>query len=102
MFGAIVKEIRSSQYGFLTTEHSASSYGLPVFVPLNNKYEPNGEDARGSGEVGGLITCGYVGDLPLKGGKHVGWSADFRDAVLAAGFRFPTSNEEADEIDGKS
>jgi hypothetical protein len=61
---------------------------LPVFVPLNSEYLPTGEDARGSGEVGNLISCGYVGELPVQGGEHVGWSEDFRDRVIAAGFKF--------------
>jgi hypothetical protein len=88
MFGAIVRETATGQYGILTCDHSTSSYRLPVFVPLNSEYLPTGEDARGSGEVGNLITCGYVGELPVQGGEHIGWSEDFRDRVIAAGFKF--------------
>ena len=92
MFGAIVQITSTMENGFLTTDHSASSYGLPVFVPLDENYIPTGEPARGSGEVGNLISCGYVGELPSKAGErlpfwaHQSWTTEFTDAVRSAGF----------------
>lgn len=92
MFGAIVQITSSMENGLLTTDHSASSYGLPVFVPLDGNYIPTGEPARGSGEVGNLISCGYVGELPSKAGDrlpfsaHQGWTEEFSNAVRSAGF----------------
>ena len=46
MKGAVVKDVENNRYGLLTTDHAASSYGLPVFVPLDDQYQPTGESAR--------------------------------------------------------
>jgi hypothetical protein len=91
MFGAVVREGHTGRYGFLTCDHSSSSYRLPVFVPLDSNYEPTGHEALGSGEIGNIISCGYVGELPVQGGHNLGWSEEFRDRVLAAGFKFGTT-----------
>jgi hypothetical protein len=40
--------------GILTVEHAASSYGQPVFVPIDENNEPTGAAARGVAEVGPL------------------------------------------------
>jgi len=88
MKGAVVKDVENNRYGLLTTDHAASSYGLPVFVPLDDQYQPTGESARGPGEVGNLLDCGYVGVLPMDRGKHEGWSREFSEAVIRAGYRF--------------
>jgi len=88
MNGAIVSICRTGEYGLLTTDHAASSYGLHVFIPLDGEYRQTGEPARGAGEVEPLISCGYVGDLPIQGGRNQGWTEELRVAVLVAGFRF--------------
>ena len=87
MYGAIVRS-NTAGYGLLTTDHAASSYGLPVFVPLNTHYEPSGDPAMGPAEVGPLTSCAWVGELPLAGNPGDLWSPELRDAVLAAGFTF--------------
>jgi hypothetical protein len=88
MKGAIVAISATGEYGLLTCDSSASSYGLPVFVPLDGQYRPTGEPARGAGEVGPLTSCGFVGELPIEGATNTGWSAEFSEACLAAGFRW--------------
>jgi ankyrin repeat protein len=98
MYGAIVQETQTGQYGFLSTDHPLS-YGSPVFVPLDDTYRPTGEPPKGPRDVGNLISCGYVGQLPLRGGKHEGWTPEFADAVLKAGYRFDPEYR-LDSMDG--
>ena len=94
MFGGMVIEVETDKYGFLTCDHSASSYGLPVFVPLDSHTRrPNGDAARGPGEVGLLVSVGWAGFLGRQTagdvfGEYTGWSEALRDACLRAGWKF--------------
>lgn len=97
MNGAIVQISQSGEYGLLTCDHATSSYGLPIFLPLDSAYCPSGAPARGSAEVGELTSCGYVGELPVWENIHVGWSTYFAEAVRAAGFRFGPGPEIDDD-----
>jgi hypothetical protein len=94
MKGAIVKDVENNRYGLLTPDHASSSYGRPVFVPLDDQYQPTGEPARGPGEVGNLLDCGYVGALPMDRGKREGWTGAFSEAVIRAGYRFAYARQD--------
>ena len=70
-------------YGLLTTEHAASSYGLPVFVSAQG-------EALGSAEVGAMIVVGRQG---VPAGCEVDASGycdatDFYQRAAQAGFIF--------------
>ena len=43
MRGLIVAVGSNHSRGWLTTDHSASTHGLPVFVPADSMYAPTGE-----------------------------------------------------------